>query len=298
MSVSVHIRLTIPAGLSVCALPGCPSDVHSVAQAELTIASKLIQQAGSLYEIDSDAAMSSLDTVFSMMSAPAAGVMHMNFEEAVWLSKSAFLRRRITLKHPATARPQVVARAHAVEENALTRLTEVATAWTDGATKDLTIRPAHAAAVLTGIGRHLLAEMRSRLNTGDDESGWDELTLTCYTIQEQAKLLVNVNHVPRLHPSHLGDDRNNGTSRAVVVMDDARLLLDASRAEFLAAIGQGDAVAVLAADVRDNIRAREVSAHEAARLMQVLNSPPMEPPQALAEVDARMKQIEMGLRDL
>eukprot|EP01043_Picozoa_sp_COSAG02_P112268 COSAG02_NODE_48455_length_333_cov_1.316239_1_plen_92_part_01 len=79
--------------------------------------------------------------------------------------------------------------------------------------------------VVAGIGRHLVAEMRRRLQHDDTSDGWDNLTYLAYTIQKQADALLSESEGAIIASDQL-------------VVDAIKGMLAMSTAEFLVEIGQ------------------------------------------------------------
>jgi hypothetical protein len=139
------------------------------------------------------------------------------------------------------------------------------------------------------IGRHLVAEMQSRLQHDDTGEGWDALTYLAYSMQERATALLSE------QAYSVGGQPDQLTVEA------ARVMLGMSTAEFFLAIGQSQFAgreATKAMRILDGWSAGSWEAVEAG-WRQMLHTPPAESAVPLREAKGRLWQlIEQAHREL
>ena len=244
---------------------GCPADAMATAAAKTATAARILQRAADTPQAEPD-----LDRSERLLrEADAASPL--NFENALLSSRGAFLRRRLRQTRDAEA-----------PATALRELWAAAMRWV-ASVQDGHARPEHAAAVLTAIGRHLLAEMRARVQRGDDgdgsePGGWDELSKLCWDVLRQAESLLHV-----LPP----EGQRSAVVRAAV------LLVAGARSEMLFLIGQSAAAAQAAHEVLRELRHLKARRGQdlSAAWRQALNSPPAGPPMSLGQLFAAMEAV-------
>ena len=250
---------------------GCPVDAMATAAAKTAAAARILQGAADTQQAEAD-----LERAERLLrEADAASPL--NFENALLSSRGAFLRRRLRSRTGARGAEATEAAAAALRE-----LWAAAMRWV-ASVQDGHARPEHAAAVLTAIGRHLLAEMRARVQRGDDEDGsepggWDDLSKLCWDVLRQAESLLHV-----LPPAG---------QRSVVVRA-AVLLVAGARSEMLFLIGQSAAAAKAAHEVLRELRHLKARSGQdlSAAWRQALNSPPAEAPMSLGQLFAAMEAV-------